>query len=1264
MKKIVLFCTVLFLFLASNGYSQYLTQDFEGAWSGSPEAPSGWTQSRVVLIGNGIPDGVATTTGEKDWAKNTNTGTATWSITPTTPNTVPNGAISGTGVAFMQQRDFGNSGQNWGSRRIETPTINLSGSTSPYVRFWMFWAEPSSTVSFRVMGSSDGGTTWQTIQVVQPNFVLAGTAAASTPWSRVTVKIPDAFKTSNMKIGVELTSTWTAANVFLDDFSVEEFTPTTITSTGAGGLWSDVATWVGGVVPSADNNVVIAAGATVNANVNITRMQNLQVDGILQYNSTTNSILVQTFGDFTVSATGTYNSFSGTTGKRTYIGGNINNAGTINFAISATSTSEAAIVWMGYGPNTFTNTGTISFNKINTIWCAVTQGVTFNSPVTNTTRFVLAAGTVNPNGNLTLGSSAAVTTMTIERLKGSFTSAPAFGTGVTRSVSYVDGSGVTSTLAAQPYSPSKETISPGEEVEIISGTRTIAGTMILATHGRLQLTYPLTVGTATTGALTLTRGIIMSDAVNIFRTSIFFSPGVGTAPSTVTPSVTHGAYVSGPMRIDFPTSTATRTFALGAGTNYNDSVPTSNVLKTVTMATTTAWTAGTSITASIEAKPTGSVNAPLTTILGTRSYRINLNGGPDIPLTATLGIIGNNYTFGTGAGTDSLLGNQQNLFVAQSTTGTGSWSVRSLTSGTGSFVNNTNYTRTSTAASPGPIGPLATNGEYFSFATDASFAPNVGPLTITPSGSSFYATGTTNIPMTGVIRNTGLAATTNPVTVVRTIIGTPYISSTIVPAGLASNTNANTTFADFTGFTSGVTYQIKDSTYMVGDGSALNDTLSAFFTPNIAKKMLIIWNDQPSRDSLIIHLNNTPYASEYDVAPTSGVLPSAPLSLWKTVFALYASAANISAIANSRDSLKTWLDGSTGPSDKRSLLIFGNDLAYQLDPRRNTSATAADTIFLRQYMHAQYWADDWIDAIPGADSTVKGTAAPFLSITGQRVNDPYPDCIAAATWNSGAGITTPILVPVSESGDYDSCTAVSYVGPTYNMFYGSNVYKSYVPTVTGLTSPQGAMINQIIQFVQQNEGVAPVELASFTSSIDKRNVTLRWSTVTEENNAGFDIERRITGSGNTWARVGNVAGSGTSNTAKSYSFSENNLNTGRYNYRLKQVDFNGNYKYYDLANEVIIGVPSKFDISQNYPNPFNPSTKINFDLPFDSKVQIKVFDITGREMYQILNETRPAGYHTALFNASNLASGIYFYQINAAGGNQSFVKTMKMVLIK
>ncbi len=192
----------------------------------------------------------------------------------------------------------------------------------------------------------------------------------------------------------------------------------------------------------------------------------------------------------------------------------------------------------------------------------------------------------------------------------------------------------------------------------------------------------------------------------------------------------------------------------------------------------------------------------------------------------------------------------------------------------------------------------------------------------------------------------------------------------------------------------------------------------------------------------------------------------------------------------------------------------------------------------------------------------------------------------------------------------------------------------------------------------------PVELSSFIAAVERRNVMLNWTIASEHNNSGFDIERKESSSVNNWSKVGNIAGAGTSTTARNYSFTENNLNTGKYNYRLKQIDFNGNFKYYELTEEVEIGIPNKYEISQNYPNPFNPTTKINYDLPFDSKVQIKIFDMTGREVYQLVNQVQTAGYYTSQFNASALASGVYFYQILAKGGKQSYSKTMKMVLMK
>lgn len=199
----------------------------------------------------------------------------------------------------------------------------------------------------------------------------------------------------------------------------------------------------------------------------------------------------------------------------------------------------------------------------------------------------------------------------------------------------------------------------------------------------------------------------------------------------------------------------------------------------------------------------------------------------------------------------------------------------------------------------------------------------------------------------------------------------------------------------------------------------------------------------------------------------------------------------------------------------------------------------------------------------------------------------------------------------------------------------------------------------------------PVELASFTASVQERNVVLAWKTLSETNNSGFDLERKSaqadeegTGKGSNegaWIKITNISGSGTSTIENSYSYTDRNLVKGIYQYRLKQIDFNGNYTYINLNGDVNIGVPAKFELSQNYPNPFNPTTKINFSLPKDSKVTLKIFDITGREVARLLNnEFKQADYYTIDFNAFNLSSGVYFYKLEA----DNFIETKKMMLLK
>ncbi len=193
----------------------------------------------------------------------------------------------------------------------------------------------------------------------------------------------------------------------------------------------------------------------------------------------------------------------------------------------------------------------------------------------------------------------------------------------------------------------------------------------------------------------------------------------------------------------------------------------------------------------------------------------------------------------------------------------------------------------------------------------------------------------------------------------------------------------------------------------------------------------------------------------------------------------------------------------------------------------------------------------------------------------------------------------------------------------------------------------------------------PVEMASFVSNVIKNNVTLNWSTTMEINNQGFDIERQDARSEtqDVWTKAGYVSGNGNTTETKNYSFSER-LSTGHYKYRLKQIDFNGGVNFHPLQNDVVVGIPTVYSISQNYPNPFNPTTKIDFELPYDGKISILLYDISGREVGKLVNEVMTAGYHTIQFNGSNLSSGMYFYRITANGGGQNFIASKKLILIK
>ena len=246
--------------------------------------------------------------------------------------------------------------------------------------------------------------------------------------------------------------------------------------------------------------------------------------------------------------------------------------------------------------------------------------------------------------------------------------------------------------------------------------------------------------------------------------------------------------------------------------------------------------------------------------------------------------------------------------------------------------------------------------------------------------------------------------------------------------------------------------------------------------------------------------------------------------------------------------------------------------------------------------------------------------------------------------------------PVRMRATIDQIPPKCGIDPNTNEYY--TVYrpdentcaKLYASCIPGISNPPIAKVVHV-------EHALPVELVSFTAAQNGNNVDLTWTTSGENNNYGFRVERSA---GSEWNEIGFVAGKGTVNTPSHYEFTDRSLSSGILRYRLKQIDFNGNFEFFELSEAVTIGVPDKFFLEQNYPNPFNPVTTIAYGIPQAGNVKLKVFDMSGREIKTLINEFKDAGYYTAKFDASGISSGAYVYRIES--GN--FIAVKKMIFLK
>ena len=195
----------------------------------------------------------------------------------------------------------------------------------------------------------------------------------------------------------------------------------------------------------------------------------------------------------------------------------------------------------------------------------------------------------------------------------------------------------------------------------------------------------------------------------------------------------------------------------------------------------------------------------------------------------------------------------------------------------------------------------------------------------------------------------------------------------------------------------------------------------------------------------------------------------------------------------------------------------------------------------------------------------------------------------------------------------------------------------------------------------------PIQLSSFVGlQVGPRAVRLTWETISESNNYGFTVERRLAGEG-TYTPIPNsfVAGHGTTTVPQRYEFIDEDATAGVSYYRLAQTDLDGSIHYSEALRissptAVAEEVPHWYELGQNYPNPFNPSTAVPYHLASASDVRLEVYDVRGIRVVTLVNERQSPGEYRAKFDGAGLSSGVYLYRLTAG----SFQSTRKLLLTK
>ncbi len=308
-----------------------------------------------------------------------------------------------------------------------------------------------------------------------------------------------------------------------------------------------------------------------------------------------------------------------------------------------------------------------------------------------------------------------------------------------------------------------------------------------------------------------------------------------------------------------------------------------------------------------------------------------------------------------------------------------------------------------------------------------------------------------------------------------------------------------------------------------------------------------------------------------------------------------------------------------------------------------------------------------MDAIPDIIMTGSAPGDNFgtVSLAGDVNEDGFSDVIVGAIRNDAGGSNAGRAYIYFGAANMDSTADWIFTGEADEDLFGLSVSTpgdvngdGIADIIVGAPYNDFGGVDAGKAYLYLSSPSIPVELTSFSAIYNKTDITLHWETATELNNKGFNVERSI--DKNDWKSIAFVKGNGNSTSPKEYSYIDNDLFSGgtKFQYRLKQIDYDGSFEYSDIV-EVIV-MPEQYALSQNYPNPFNPSTVLEFSIPKESFVEVKVFDVLGNEVITLAKNNYAAGTYKTDFNADDLPSGIYIARLTA--GN--FIQTKKMLLLK